>query len=206
MMTCVDLDLTPIPEGTAVDVSCPHCGLILSRIFSDRHEVPAGKPWLHDGDTLQVWSRLTPEQNSRARYASVMTGSCASCHGDYAVFDVMLLPGAFVEGGPAYQYLIGNQAGTDERNFSVSVGEGPVGEIIAWHLRRSTTPYGVLDAHSFGPVKLAPDDAIQTEFGTSACGGGSEIVERGFATVIPLWDRLCRLNDRAQDARSATAR
>jgi len=173
---------------------CPHCTAVVLAVTADRAEIPDGRPWLDDGDTISsLWQLLTPEQMTPDGWLpTLMVGRCGGCYERYYAFFANLMCADFAD---VDDYLFGN-IDVGEDSYSLCELVAPQNGLPpAWLMKENQTPAGVLHEHIFGPFTLTDTRGVIGAHGVSSCGGAqAEPWQQAARVLASLWNSIRTLN------------
>jgi hypothetical protein len=190
--------------ATTKPLHCPTCASIVFIAKPDGAEVPGGRYWLDDGDTVgKLWNLLSDEQKKPdGWFPTLMVGRCRQCSAHYYAFFAAFMDGDFDD---VDVYLLGNTSLGDETYVSCVLDAKDSPAPAEWLLRENRTEAGVLHEHLFGPFALDDTTGVIGVHGVSSCGGGrAESWDHAARVMAALWDDM-RAHNRTRNAAIATA-
>lgn len=204
-MTNATIHSTPLTSTHTV--RCPACGEPVLLVHPDRTEVPRGKPWLKDGDSVPgLWDALSDAQKTPDGFDyELLIGDCPHCRESYYVVTAGFMNASQAE---AQAYLYFNVELGAERNAlctttttaAAAAAGSTIDAVVAsmqWILHEYDTPLGLMQSHEFGPWMLDDPGSISGPYGVSSCGvHGQEPEPWAHARnlLLVLWDSLRALH------------
>lgn len=178
------------PVATRHHICCPSCGQPVLVVHPDRCEVPTGRYWLRDGDSIgPLYQLLSEPQRKEACDAVLMVGDCRRCGEDFYVATVSRMDGAYAE---KQDYLHLNRELGPQRNYLCSAEGAPEGVPASWLVSEYQTDAGRMHEHTLGPWPLKEVEGVVGVAGVACCGTlvAGNPWEQVTKLLYPLWGAM----------------
>lgn len=184
-----EIHLERVKEGAKAAIVCPHCKGSVLNLYHDCVELPNGKHFCHDGDTIQeIYPRLSEAQQTPDGFiVSLLEGSCSHCHEAYHVVQATFMNSSF---DLSVDYLAHN---VDRGNQSNFLGMNSLHEQICF-MEEYATKGGICQDFMFGPYPLLDGESLAGEYGVSCHEGSDEAWKRAADILFHYWDSMRSLH------------